>query len=188
MLEQFDHYLKQTYRNRCRISGANGPIILSIPVINVSGEKSLMKDIRIDYTMDWQKVHWKGITSGYASSPYFEFIADDLIPFYENQYTYLIDFNIGLLECALTIMELSCRISFSEAFKPIVENTSDPRHYIHPKKDYLDYDPAFRPVSYNQVFIQKHGFIPNLSILDLLFNEGMNAKTILGESIVQTSN
>jgi hypothetical protein len=142
-----------------------------------------MKDIRIDYTLPWQKIHWKGITSGYASSPYFEFIADDLIPFYEKKYVFLFDFNLGLLELAISTMELSCRISYSDKFNAIREDSSDPRYYIHPKKEYKQIDPTFKPVPYNQVFIQKHGFIPNLSILDLLFNEGMNAKTILVESI-----
>ena len=145
-----------------------------------------MKDIRIDYTLPWQKVHWKGITSGYASSPYFEFIVDDLIPYYEKQFTYLIDFNLGLLETALSIMELNCKISFSDKFEPIGDELSDPRFFIHPKKGYRRFDPGFKPVSYNQVFIQKHEFIPNLSILDLIFNEGINAKTVLDESTVST--
>ena len=179
-IERLDHYIKQTYRNRCKILGANGPLSLSIPVTNISGEKTLMKDVKIDYAVPWQKNHWKSIESAYASSPFFEFVMDDFVIFYEKQTSFLIDLNHSLLEAALSILNVDCRISYSEEFSSI---DSDPEFIIHPKKDFRKYDPIFQPETYNQVFIEKHSFVPNLSILDLLFNEGSNAKTILVRSI-----
>ena len=183
VIERYDTYTKQTYRNRCRILGANGPVNLTIPVINISGEKSMMKDIRIDYSMPWQKIHWRGINSAYASSPFFEFIMDDFIISYEKKYTFLIDFNHVLLATTLSILDIDCRIKYSERFTPI--ESKDPRTIIHPKRDFSKYDKEFMSIPYNQVFMDKHGFIPNLSVIDLLFNEGLNAKNILQRSTIK---
>jgi len=184
VIEKYDSYLKQTYRNRCRILGANGPLDLTIPVIKIPDKKMLLKDVRIDYSQPWQKIHWKGITSSYASSPFFQFIMDDLAGYYEKRYGFLIDLNQGLLTTALSILGLEPKIIYTEYFIPVRNDGSDPRFFIHPKKDFRQFDPEFRPAPYNQVFIEKHGFIPNLSIIDLLFNEGLNSRVILERCFV----
>jgi len=179
VIEQFDHYSKQTYRNRCSIAGANGILDLTIPVINEHGRKTRMKDVKIDYSLPWQKNHLRSIQSAYATAPFYEFIIDDLVYFYENPIRFLIDINKGLLEKVFAILDKQINISFTESFLPLKEDGSDPRFFIHPKREFQIYDPEFMPANYNQVFIHKHGFIPNLSILDLLFNEGLNSLNIL---------
>ena len=184
VIEQFDHYLKQTYRNRCRIAGANGPLDLSFPVVNEHGAKTLVKDVRIDNSIPWQKIHLRSIHAAYASAPFFEYIIDDFIHYYEKQIAFLIDLNHGLLESTLSVLGINPEISYTDSFVPVDENGADPRNFIHPKKDIMKFDPDFKPVPYNQVFIDRHGFIPNLSIIDLLFNEGLNARSILDRSLV----
>ena len=182
VIEQFDHYSKQTYRNRCRIAGANGILDLSIPVINEHGRKTRMKDVKIDYSLPWQKNHFRSIQSAYATAPFYEFIIDDFVYFYERPIRFLMDINKSLLEKVLVILDKQINISFTESFLPLRNDGSDPRFFIHPKRETQTFDPEFKPALYNQVFIDKHGFIPNLSILDLLFNEGLNSITILESS------
>ena len=182
VLEQFDHYQKQTYRNRCRILGPNGIISLSIPVIKVHGTKSYLRDIRIDYTGSWNRNHWRSLVAAYASSPYFGLLADELVPYYERKYEYLIDLNIELLERTLKVMGLNIPASCSSSFTEM-DPDGDPRQFIHPKKKESVEDPDFLSIEYHQVFSDRFGFVPNLSILDLLFNEGPNATGILRQSL-----
>ena len=182
VLEQYDHYQKQTYRNRCKILGPNGIISLSIPVKKNHGAKTLLRDIRIDYDTAWNRNHWKSMVASYASSPYFEFMADDLAPFYEKRYTYLIDLNRDLLMRCIEMMGLTIPITCSFSFTRI-ENERDPRYFIHPKRNESVEDPDFLPIKYHQVFSDRFGFKPNLSILDLLFNEGPSVPGILKQSL-----
>ena len=182
LLEQYDNYLKQTYRNRCRILGPNGVLSLSIPVKRRRGEKSLYKEIRVDYDTPWNKIHWKSLVAAYGASPFFEFIRDDLNPFYERRFEFLVDLNLQMLEKTLEIMGLDIPVGLTEAFTEIT-GEDDPRAFIHPKRDLVVADPSFSPVSYHQVFTERHGFQPNLSILDLLFNEGPDSLPILHRSL-----
>jgi len=180
-IERFDNYNKQTYRNRCRIYGANGSLFLSIPVLKASSPKILVKDVLISYDTNWQKQHWKSIESAYSASPFFEFFKDELFPFYNNYYKFLFDFNIKIQETILNLLEIKLQIFFTDNYSdPPPETTDDWRDKIHPKKKIND--PCFNPANYNQVFINKYGFIPNLSIIDLLFNEGLNSINVLKES------
>lgn len=181
-LEQFDHYTKQTYRNRCNILGPNGVISLSIPVKKKHGTKSLVRDIRIDYDMAWNRSHWRSLVASYASSPFFEYISDDLTRFYTNKVDFLIDFNLQMLESIMGWMGLHIPVSCTVSFMEIL-NESDPRHFIHPKIDETIADPDFQKVEYHQVFSDRFGFQPNLSVLDLLFNEGPGAHGILLKSL-----
>ena len=178
VLEQFDKYTKQTYRNRCKIMGPNGVLTLSIPVKKKHGEKNHLKEIRIDYDTPWNKNHWRSLVASYASSPFFEYFRDDLVKFYENKFEFLIDLNQKLLERTLQLLGLKIQVCCSDSFTKIT-GEADPRYFIHPKKEQTVVDPDFQPVVYHQVFSDRLGFQSNLSVLDLLFNEGPAALSIL---------
>lgn len=179
-IEQHDHYVKQTYRNRCNIAGPEGVLSLSVPIIRPDTPKCAMKNIRISDHGNWRHLHWNAIESAYNNTPFFEYYKDDLRPFYENKYTFLADFN----------EELRCKICELMDISPVVEHTAsyhtdflpdeaDYREVIHPKKDYTEVDKDFLPKPYYQVFESRHGFLPNLSIIDLLFNMGPESVLVL---------
>lgn len=182
-IEQHDHYTKQTYRNRCRILGANGIIDLVIPVVKFHGRKVLMKDVQIDYDSNWHKIHWKSIVSAYASAPFFEFMDDSFSKFYNNKYTFLADLNMDLLLSTLDLLQVTADVGKSTSYLPI-DRKKDTREAIHPKREFFHADYAFQPVEYHQVFSERHKFEADLSILDLLFNEGPNAGTVLSTTII----
>ena len=183
IIERHDNYTKQTYRNRCNIYGANGILSLSIPVLKGPDHKSKVKDIRIDYSKNWRKLHWKGIESAYRHSPFFEFLLDEIRSFFEKEYTFLIDINTEIMVRILGDLDMDPEFSFTDDFIDAGrQDLADYRESIHPKVEEGS-DPAFRPHPYHQVFSEKHGFLPNLSILDLIFNEGPNARTILEKSL-----
>jgi hypothetical protein len=172
LIEQHEHYSKQSYRNRCEILSPTGVQALSIPVEKQSGMKQPVKDIKIDYTLNWQSAHLKSIQTAYFSSPFFEYYIDAFIPFFIKHYEYLCDFNISIIETLLTEMQYNKKVLLTDRFEKEY-NFPDFRYSIHPKVNYKD-DNEFIPVKYTQVFFDKFDFIPNLSILDLLFNEGPN--------------
>ena len=168
-IESHDYYLKQTYRNRCIIAAANGQMALSIPVEKASGEKILTCDVRISDHTYWQLNHWRSIESAYNSTPFFEYYKDDLLPFYEKKWTYLMDFNLEIQSKILELLNLNTKIQLTGEYKNMLDDTSpDLRETIHPKKENQSVN--FNP--YYQVFDQRYGFQPNLSIIDLLFNMG----------------
>lgn len=172
-IEKHENFIKQSFRNRCKIYGANGELSLSIPVKKIS-LKTKIKDLLIDYDTNWQKLHWKSIESAYRSSPFFEFYEDDLKPFYEKKYKFLLDFNSEIQNVILEHLDFNIDLKFTDKYCHILtEEIDDLREKINPKKEYVD--PNFKIVEYTQVFQEKYGFIPNLSIIDLLFNEGPNA-------------
>ncbi len=189
VIEQHDNYIKQTYRNRCTIVSSNGSISLSIPVEHSTKQKTLMKDIRIAEHGNWQHMHWNAIVSAYNSTPFFEYYTDDFYPFYHKKYTYLLDFNEQLRLLILNLLNIELpEISLSTDFKTNFNSGEiDLRETIHPKKDWTIADRSFRSYPYYQVFCQKFGFIPNMSIIDLLFNMGNESQIILTNSIVETS-
>jgi hypothetical protein len=176
-IEQEEHYVKQTYRNRCLIYTANGLFPLSIPVKKVNGNHTKIRDVEISYFENWQRHHWRSIVSAYNQSPFFLYYRDDLEGFFTRQFKYLLDFNTRLTEVILDALDLKREIVFPEKF---IENNDpdyiDLRNQFNPKKKNAD---VFFP-EYIQVFSETHGFIPNLSIIDLLFNEGPNALEYLG--------
>ena len=175
-LEQHEHYQKQSYRNRCNIAGANGVLTLVIPVEKDHGKKMPIRDVRIDYSQAWQQNHWRAILSSYSSSPFFEYYVDDIRPFYKEQTPYLFDYNLRFTELILELLLLSSNIILTDTYRVEVEHSEfDYRQSISPKERLAKPDALFNPTSYFQVFAQRFGFIPNLSIIDLLFNEGPNA-------------
>lgn len=181
-IESFENFTKQTYRSRCDILGANGRLTLSIPIEKVHGEKMSIREVRIDYKTDWQRIHWQSLVSAYNSSPFFMYYADDLFPFYQKKESFLFDFNLKLTQkiCELVGIDAN-RISLTEKFEKDIEN--DYRQSISPKPSQHKEDAIFYAEPYYQIFAEKFGFIPNLSIVDLLFNEGPEAINVLKQSI-----
>jgi hypothetical protein len=180
LIEQHDSYTKQSYRNRCKIYSANGSLNLIVPVKHERGSKIKVKDIRIDYDTDWRRLHWKGIESAYNSSPFFEYFRDAFEPYYLREYVFLKDLCTGLNEEVLRILNITSKPLFTEEFINPGSNASinDLREKIHPKRETLPIR-IFNNARYSQVFMSSHGFIPDLSILDLIFNTGPEAVSIL---------
>lgn len=177
VIEQHENYQKQSYRNRCLIAAANGPMVLSIPVKKTLAGKNSIRDIQLSGHGNWQHMHWNSLVSAYASSPYFAFYRDDIHPFYEKKYKYLFDFNEALREEICALLNLEPRLEYSKSYTTGPETeTLDYRELIHPKKQRPE---ELLPGPYVQVFDRKFGFLPDLSVLDLLFNTGPEASLFL---------
>ena len=173
LLEQHEHFLKQTYRNRCEIATTQGVQALTVPV--EGGSKTVMKDIRISEHGKWRTEHWNALCSAYGESPFFEYYADDIRPFFERRWTFLFDFNLEITWKLCELLDLHPAIDLSPYYiKPLLGESlaesglADFREAIRPKHPMPD--PTFLPRPYYQVYQRRQGFLPNLSILDLLFN------------------
>ncbi len=180
IFEMHDNYQKQTYRNRTFIYGANGKLQLSVPVIYSQKERQKYRDIKIHNTEKWQMLHWKSLESAYKTSPFFEFYEDELQPLFTQKSAYLLDFNLKCFETILECLQLDINTSETESFQKETTDQSDFRSLANSRKE-----PNFDFDNYTQVFGEKHGFISNLSILDLLFNEGTNAVSYLENQFKQ---
>ena len=200
VIEQYDSYQKQTYRNRCVIATANGLQALTVPV-EVGGKKEEVREVRISDHNQWRRVHWNALQSAYSESPFFEYYADDIRPFFEQKYEFLIDFNEAIRQKMCELLDIETSVSYSSGFMVhgswfmvhgswfMVHGSGfrdqgsgfrvhgsgfrDFREVIHAK--HPQDDPEFQPRSYWQVFQHRYGFQPNLSILDLLFCMGPEA-------------
>ncbi|MDU1904906.1 MAG: WbqC family protein [Dysgonomonas sp.] len=185
-VEQHENYIKQTYRNRCIILSANGPMTLSIPIESAGGKKALIRDIRIADHGNWRHLHWNALISAYNSTPFFEYYQDDFRPFYEKRYEFLFDFNEELRQMICNLVNIdSTDVHYTNDY--VKDTSKDYRQIISPKKDWKTTDSDFYSVPYYQVFEQKFGFVENLSIVDLLFNMGNESLVILNKSIKKTS-
>ena len=200
LIERHESFIKQTYRNRMLIPTTNGPLSLTIPTNH--NTSLAMKDIRISDHANWRHVHWNALLSAYGESPFFEYYQDDIRPFYEKKYEFLFDFNMEITEKMIELLDIRPKISVtseyiqneelkvkSEEFNDLanhkvqssnhkvqskeVQSIVDFREAIRPKKPLPDAE--FESKRYYQVYEQKFGFQPNMSILDLLFNEGNEA-------------
>ncbi len=179
-VEAYDSFIKQTYRNRCVIATANGVQSLTVPVerqeLDENGNvaKCLMKDVRISDHGNWRHIHWNALQSAYGESPFFEFLADDIRPFFERKWTFLYDFNMEICAKMCELLDIQPHVEPTTSFVPTDDSSlsevSDYREAIRPKHPLPD--ERFTPKPYYQVYGRKNGFIPNLSILDLLFNMG----------------
>ena len=189
VIEQYDSYQKQTYRNRCVIATANGLQALTVPVDHspLTIDHVQCKDLRISDHNQWRRVHWNALQSAYSESPFFEYYADDIRPFFEQKYEFLIDFNEAIRQKMCELLDIETSVSYSSGFMvhgsgSMVQDSGfrvqgsgfkDFREVIHAK--HPQDDPEFQPRSYWQVFQHRYGFQPNLSILDLLFCMGPEA-------------
>ena len=168
-IETKEHFIKQSFRNRCTIMGANGTQTLTIPKERKSSDKTLISDISISNQDNWQKLHWQSIVSAYNSSPFFEYYKDDLLPFYNTKHNTLFDFNLKLSKTILELMQVEKKLNFTSNFQKEC-NGLDFRSSKFILKNQEEYQ---------QVFCEKYSFIPNLSILDVLFNLGPETTSYL---------
>lgn len=179
VIEQHDNFIKQTYRNRCVIATTQGLQALTIPVERPSDarlDKTQLKDICISDHGNWRHLHWKALLSAYGESPFFEYYADDIRPFFEKKWKYLLDFNMEINAKMMELLDIEkSSLSLSNEYSSYEgdSDTVDFREVIRPK--HPGEDKEWQPKKYYQVYQQKFGFQPNLSILDLLFNEGNEA-------------
>ncbi|WP_340073913.1 WbqC family protein [Leptobacterium sp. I13] len=170
VFEVADNYQKQTYRNRAYIYGANGKQLLTVPIKHIGNNgRQKYKDVKVEYSFPWQKQHWKTLQTAYRTSPFFEFYEDDLAFLFENKETFLIDLNFKTIEIVSDCFQLKLNYEKTTSYKPEVTDIKDYRDLVRAKNE------VHYPFEcYTQVFGEKHGFLSNLSILDLLFNEGTN--------------
>ncbi len=164
-LEMEDNFQKQTNRNRMYIYSANGLQLLNIPVKHLKNSHQMSKDIQLETEFDWQKQHFKSLEAAYRSSPFFEFFEDILMPVFEKDYKFLMDLNLDTMAIISKCIGLKTSFSKTEEFQKET-GLVDFRNLAAGKKDQTQITP------YTQVFGEKYGFLNNLSILDLLFNEG----------------
>ena len=175
-----DNYQKQTYRNRAYIAHSNGKLSLNVPVKHSkSGERQKTKEVLIENSFPWQSQHWKSLQTAYRTSPFFEYYEDELEPVFKEPATHLLELNLRIFEALCEMMEIACTVSFSNEY---IKNPKekDLRYLVEAKNE------ASIPLSqYQQVLQEKHGFLSNLSVLDLLFNEGPNAIHYLETQTIQ---
>ena len=168
-LEKFEHFPKQTYRNRATIASPNGSLDLVVPVVRGAKLHTPYKDVKISYEDRWQRLHWLSMQTCYRSSAYFEFYEDGLAPFYEKRYEYLFDYNYDVLTWLFKQLKLSSDLTVTAQYETDVK--VDYRNVMTKKQV-----PNVQTKPYFQVFSDRNEFIPNLSIVDLLFNQGPQAK------------
>lgn len=184
LAERCDHYVKQTYRNRAVIASNNGTLSLTIPIVRTGENNQPMRDLCISDHGRWRHLHWTALVSSYEQSPYFPYYEDEFRPFYERPYKYLLDFNEALQAKICELLSLTPEIMPTEEYvKDPGPQVEDCRELIRPKVA-LDSDVRFRIVPYYQVFQTRLGFLPNLSIVDLLFNMGPESRLILKKSLL----
>ena len=181
-IEACEHFRKQTWRTRCRILGPNGPEILQVPIVHDGARE--MRDIRVEYTTPWIVRTERALDAAYRSSPFFEHYADGLFAILESRPERLLDLNLALTRHILDRLLIPLTLLPSESYAPEGSVPDDFRDALHPKRDNSVLRDLGLDLPYYQVFLQKFGFVPGLSILDLLFNEGPDAILWLTQKLV----
>lgn len=167
--EMEDNFQKQTNRNRMYIYSPNGIQLLNIPVKHSAEVHQKFKDVRIENAFDWQKNHFKSLEAAYRTSPFFEYFEDDIRPIFEKKHEFMMDLNFQTMEIVMDCLGIPFTYDKTNEYFHEVADKTDFRHLANGKKDASQFEP------YTQVFEEKRGFLNNLSILDLLFNEGRYA-------------
>jgi len=177
LIERYEHYQKLSFRNRCYIAGPNGSILLSVPLARGKNQRTVMKDVRISNEEKWQAQHWKTLVSAYRRSPWFEYYEEELGQLYERPFEYLMDWNQACFEWANKVIGLSSPTTYTTEYRKnyTETNLTDARDSMVPGKENAKTDLP----EYTQVFQERVGFLPNLSILDLIFCEGKRSLTLL---------
>jgi len=180
VFENEDNFQKQTYRNRTYIYGANGKLLLTVPIKHSGKEiRQHYKDIRIENDFEWQQLHWKSLETAYRTSPFFEYYEDELVSLFQKKKEFLLDFNYECMQILFDCLQLDISFSKTKSYHKNPENFIDQRQLVNARREN-----EYPLESYIQVFSEKYGFLPNLSILDLLFNEGTNALTYLEHQVI----
>jgi len=174
LIEREEHFPKQTYRNRANIYSPDGVLALTVPVVKGSKNHTKIKEVKISYDFKWQRLHWMGLQTCYRSSAYFEYYEDDFVPFYEKNFAYLFDYNQQLFELLVKLTKIKTSLIYTDTYENEYPSLIDLRNTISPKKEN-----EFAQKPYFQVFEDRHGFIKNLSIVDLLFNQGPQSLSYL---------
>jgi hypothetical protein len=174
LLERFEHFPKQTYRNRATIQSPNGALNLIVPVIKGSKAHTQIKDVRISYDFNWQRVHWMSLQASYRSSAYFEFYEHEFAPFYEKKWEFLFDYNEAIFALLIKLLRLNITYGYTLSYEENYPDSDDFRKSIHPK-----HSSVYKAEPYFQVFEERTGFLPNLSVSDLLFNQGPHSHNYL---------
>ncbi|WDF81445.1 WbqC family protein [Mucilaginibacter sp. KACC 22773] len=172
LIEREEHFPKQTYRNRANIYSPEGILTLVVPVVKGSKTHTKVKDVKISYDFDWQRLHWLSLGACYRSSAYFEYYEADFARFYDKQkqVTYLFDYNQELLQLLFKFLKIKTELQYTSEYHAEYPSVPDFRASIHPKKE-----TELQQKPYFQVFEDRQGFLQNLSIVDLLFNQGPQA-------------
>ncbi len=180
VIDTGEHFVKQTYRNRCIIATANGTQTLTVPTEKSLETKTAMNATLISNHGEWRHLHWNALVSAYGESPFFSYYADDLRPFFEERYESLAAFDIAITQTLCRLLDVRPDIAVSSTYvdAPALaastgRTVTDFRDIIRPK--HAPHDEAFTPLPYYQVYARRHGFLPNMSVADLLFNEGPEA-------------
>jgi len=173
-IEKYEHYQKLSYRNRCYVAGPNGRMILSVPLARGKNQRTVMKDVRISNEEKWQGLHWKTLVSAYRRSPWFEYYEADMQELFEKPFDFLLDWNIACFEWVNSKLGINMPVAFTESYQKEVSGVTDAREIILPGGAKEEEE-----AEYTQVFQERTGFIPGLSILDLLFCEGKQAVKVL---------
>ncbi len=174
LIEREEHFPKQTYRNRANIYSPDGILALTVPVVRGAKNHTKIKDVKISYDFDWQRLHWLSLQACYRRSAYFEYYEDEFVQFYEKKFPFLFDYNEQLLQFILKSIKLKVELNYTESYEAEYMSLVDFRNSISPKRE-----PDFDQKPYFQVFEERKGFQKNLSIVDLLFNQGPNAVNYL---------
>jgi len=178
IFEVFDNYQKQTFRTRLMMYHSNGILPLVIPIKHLKKERRKTRDTLIENNFNWQQNHFRSLKTAYQSSPFFEYYEDEIIPLYEKPQKYLLDFLLQTQELTFEMLQLDTKIKHTSSYKKEYPDNEDFRFFAKTK-----IMRNFATQRYKQVFESRHGFIANLSILDLIFNEGPNAVSFLKDSI-----
>ncbi len=173
-IEIFENYQKGSYRNRCHIVGANGLMVLSIPLEKGKHQQTPIKEVKINYSENWHTRHWQSIKSAYGRAPFWEFYADDFYRIYQKKHLHLLDFNLELFNLCCKILKIKLLVNFSTKYQNenTATNEQDCRNLILPNRN-------FDMPRYPQLFEERHDFVPNLSILDLILTNGNQAKSFI---------
>lgn len=174
LLEKEEHFPKQTYRNRASVYSPDGLLVLTVPIVKGAKNHTKTKDVKISYDFKWQRLHWLSLQACYRSSAYFEYYEDDFAPFYEKNYNFLLDYNRELIELILRLLKIKMPLQFTETYEATYPNLTDLRSCMNTKNT-----ASTEQKPYFQVFEERKGFIRNLSIVDLLFNQGPQALNYL---------
>jgi len=170
LIESEEHFPKQTYRNRANVYSPDGVLALTVPVVRGAKNHTKIKEVKISYDFEWQRLHWLSMEACYRRSAYFEYYEDELVPFYEKKFNFLFDYNEQLLQFILKAIKLKVELPQTSGYEAVYPEMADFRHSISPKKEN-----NFNQKPYLQVFDERQGFKQNLSIVDLLFNQGPHA-------------